>query len=60
MKRKKRVSRISKRHVAIAKAEERVEPDLRYWAIHALHWHAFLVAVVAVLTVGYMYFNKGA
>ncbi len=35
-----------------------VNRDLRFWLIHALHWHAFLFAVIAVLVVGMTMFNK--
>ncbi len=35
-----------------------VNRDLRFWLIHALHWHAVLVAVIAVLVVGMTMFNK--
>ncbi len=33
--------------------DEPVKTDLKYWAIHALHWHALLLAIVAFLAVGY-------
>jgi hypothetical protein len=39
------------------KLEDRPEEDLKYWLIHVVHWHAFLVAVIAVLTIGNTYFN---
>jgi hypothetical protein len=35
-----------------------LKTDLRYWLIHALHWHALLLAVIGVLVVGSTYFNK--
>ena len=31
---------------------ERVETDLKYWAIHATHWLYTLLAVIAVIVVG--------
>lgn len=54
--RKKSAPRISRRFASIMKAEEQVETDLKYWAVHALHWNAFLFAVIGVFTVGYTLF----
>jgi hypothetical protein len=39
--------------------EQRVETDLRYWLIHALHWHALLLAVIGILVVGVTCFGPG-
>lgn len=35
-----------------------VGTDWKYWAEHVVHWHAVLVAIVAVLAVGYLFFNQ--
>lgn len=57
MKRRNVSTRVSKRFLDIQKAEMPHEIDFGYWLIHALHWHAFLLAVVSVLTVGYTVFR---
>jgi len=33
----------------------RVEPDLLYWLEHVAHWHALLFAVVAVVSLLYVF-----
>lgn len=36
--------------------EPKVETDLKFWLIHALHWHALLLAIVGILVVGVTFF----
>ncbi len=57
----KRSSRmaISSRMRKLLAEEQRVETDLRFWLIHALHWHALLLAVIGVLVVGVTCFGPG-
>jgi hypothetical protein len=35
--------------------EGRIEPDLFYWLEHVAHWHALLFAVIAVLSIVYLF-----
>jgi len=37
----------------------RVEPDLLYWLEHVAHWHALLFAVVAAVSLLYV-FSSGS
>ncbi len=50
---------ISSRMRKLLAEEQRVETDLRYWLIHALHWHALLLAVIGILVVGVTCFGPG-
>jgi hypothetical protein len=34
-----------------------VEPDLAFWLHHVVHWHALLLAVIAVLVFGQVFFS---
>lgn len=56
MKRKKKssTSRLSRRFRDAMEEDAPVQRDARYWLIHALHWHALLVAAIAVLMIGYV------
>lgn len=35
-----------------------VQTDWKFWALHALHWHALLLVVVAILYMGYTGFGN--
>ncbi|MBI5654188.1 hypothetical protein HZC53_00825 [Candidatus Uhrbacteria bacterium] len=35
-----------------------VQTDWKFWALHALHWHALLLAVVTILYMGYTGFGN--
>lgn len=50
----KRKAGQSSRKLRELDAEHRtVEPGLRYWAMHVLHWCALLACVVAFIYIGY-------
>ncbi len=35
-----------------------IETNLEYWMIHIVHWHALLFAMIVVVSIGYLFFNK--
>lgn len=60
---KRKVATLSRRFADVLTQEEKVETDLKFWAVHALHWHALLLAVAGGLYLGYgfgMPSNAGA
>lgn len=40
--------------------DQPVETNFKFWLIHALHWHALLLALIAIMVVGHGFFNSSA
>lgn len=44
---KEEVQRLERLHQFVSQ-HDRVAPDMRFWLLHALHWHVAIVAAIAV------------
>lgn len=52
--RKRKIHRLPLKKLRELERESKiVEPDLKYWLHHVLHWHALLLATCAILALGY-------